>query len=225
MVKWSALKRMPTATANTVNGKYLCTYPEGDVVDPNSADHPANGGNANGSTTDDILDQQDLTDNTPEAQSVQQIVKETGIRQQAEIQAESDNPSSSFSGFECDKAVSCTGDAIQCAIARIEKKQLCLSEYNDSDIQGIISSNSQMAPLGTLPGDSLDIHVGDFLETDEYVTSDNQCPDPISFSVLGTEYHISLNPLCDLASYISYFILFATWFSMSVILAKSLGNG
>ncbi|KEI70312.1 virulence factor TspB C-terminal domain-related protein [Endozoicomonas elysicola] len=208
-----------------VNGEYLCTYPEGDVVDPNSVDHPANGGNANGSTTDDILDQQDLTDNTPEAQSVQQIVKETGIRQQAEKQAEKDNPKSAFSGFECDKEVTCSGDAVQCAIARMEKKQLCLSEFNDSEISTIISSNTNMSPLGTLPGDTLEVHVDDFLETDEYVSSDNQCPDPIGFNVLGTDYDIALNPLCDLASYISYFIIFATWFSMSVVLAKSLGNG
>ncbi|WP_245673242.1 virulence factor TspB C-terminal domain-related protein [Endozoicomonas ascidiicola] len=208
-----------------VNGEYLCTYPEGDKVDPDSVDHPINGGNANGQTHDDILDQQDLTENTPEAQTVKQIVKETGIRQQAEKQAESDNPSSSISGLGCDKEVSCTGDAIQCAIARIQKKQLCLSEFNESDINSIISGNSEMSPLGTLPGDTLEVHVDDFLETDEYVTSDNQCPDPLSYTVLGVEYEIILNPLCDLASYISYFITFATWFSMSVVLAKSMGTG
>ncbi|WP_299735558.1 virulence factor TspB C-terminal domain-related protein [uncultured Endozoicomonas sp.] len=208
-----------------VNGEYLCTYPEGNKVDPDSVDHPINGGNANGLTHDDILDQQDLTENTPEAQSVKQIVKETGIRQQAEKQAESDNPSSSISGLGCDKEVSCTGDAIQCAIARIQKKQLCLSEFNESDINSIISGNSEMSPLGTLPGDTLEVHVDDFLETDEYVTSDNQCPDPLSYTVLGVEYEIILNPLCDLASYISYFITFATWFSMSVVLAKSMGTG
>ncbi len=208
-----------------VNGEYLCTYPEGDVVDPNSVDHPANGGNANGNSTDDILDQQDLTDNSPEAQTVQHIVKETGIRQQAEKQAESDNPKSAFSGFECDKEVTCSGDAIQCAIARMEKKQLCLSEYNDGEISSIISNNPNMTPLGSLPGDTLEIHVEDFLDTEEYVTSDNQCPDPISFTVLGAEFEFALTPLCDLASYISWFILFATWFSMAVILAKSLGSG
>ncbi len=208
-----------------VNGEYLCTYPEGDIVDPNSVDHPANGGNANGNSTDDILDQQDLTDNTPEAQTVQGIVKETGIRQQAEIQAENDNPKSAFSGFECDKEVTCSGDAIQCAIARMEKKQLCLSEYNDGEINSIISNNPNMSPLGSLRGDTLEIHVEDFLDTEEYVTSDNQCPDPIGFTVLGAEYEFVLTPLCDLASYISWFILFATWFSMAVILAKSLGNG
>ncbi|WP_422468073.1 virulence factor TspB C-terminal domain-related protein [Endozoicomonas sp. ALC013] len=208
-----------------VNGEYLCVYPEGNKVDPDSVDHPANGGNANGKTNDDILDQQDLAENTQEAQSVKQIVRETGIRQQAEKQAESNNPKSAFSGLGCDKEVTCTGDAIQCAIARMQKKQLCLSEFNDSEISSIISSHSDMSPLGSLPGDTLEIHVDDFLETDEYVTSDNQCPEPIGFSVLGAEYEIVLTPLCDLASYISWFILFATWFSMSVVLAKSLGNG
>lgn len=208
-----------------VKGEYLCVYPEGDKIDAASADHPGNGGNANGNSADDILDPDDLINNTPEAQTVQQIVREQAVVQQASEQAETDHPTSSFSGIECDKTVSCSGDAIQCAIARLEKKQLCLSQFNDSEIQQIISSNDQMAPLGTLPGDTLDIHVDDFLETDEYVSSDQQCPEPLSFAVLGQEYEIALTPLCDLASYISWFILFATWFSMSVILAKSLGNG
>ncbi len=208
-----------------VNGEYLCTYPEGDKVDPDSVDHPINGGNANGQTHDDILDQQDLTENSPEAQSVKQIVKETGIRQQAEKQAESDNPSSSIAGLGCDKEVSCTGDAIQCAIARMQKKQLCLSEFNEGDINSIISGNDQMSPLGTLPGDTLEIHVDDFLDTEEYVSSDSQCPDSATFTLLGTEHEFVLTPLCDLASYISWFIQLTTWFSMSVILAKSLGNG
>ncbi|WP_419833345.1 virulence factor TspB C-terminal domain-related protein [Endozoicomonas atrinae] len=208
-----------------VNGDYLCTYPDGDKVSPDSVDHPSNGGNANGQTHDDLLDPQDITDNSPEAQQVQQIVKESAIRQQAEKQAESDNPSSSISGLGCDKEVACTGDAIQCAIARIQKKQLCLSEFNGSQINGLISGNTNMSPLGSLPGDTLEVHVEDFLETDEYVTSDSQCPDPIGYTVLGVEYEIALNPLCDLASYISYFITFATWFSMSVVLAKSMGNG
>lgn len=208
-----------------VNGEYLCTYPDGDKVDPDSVDHPANGGNANGQTNDDILDPRDITDNSLEAQQVRQIVRETGIRQQAEKQSESDNPSSSISGLGCDKGVACTGDAIQCAIARLQKKQLCLSEFSNSEITPIINDNSEMSPLGTLPGDTFEVHVDDFLDTEEYVTSDNQCPEPISYTVLGVEYEIALNPLCDLASYISYFITFATWFSMSVVLAKSLGNG
>ncbi|WP_422411864.1 MULTISPECIES: virulence factor TspB C-terminal domain-related protein [unclassified Endozoicomonas] len=121
--------------------------------------------------------------------------------------------------------MACTGDAIQCAIARIQKKQLCLSEFNDSEISSTINDNSDMSPLGTLPGDTFEVHVDDFLDTDVYVTSDNQCPDPISYTVLGVEYEIVLNPLCDLAGYIYYFITFATWFSMSILLAKSLGNG
>ncbi|OED47185.1 hypothetical protein ACH42_03285 [Endozoicomonas sp. (ex Bugula neritina AB1)] len=207
-----------------VKGEYLCVYPEGNKIDSASVDHPGNGGNANGDDKDDILDQQDLTENSPHAQSVKNLVAETNAKNIAQKQADNDLPKTAFSGIECDKTVSCTGDAIQCAMARMQKKQLCLSEFNESEVQKIISDNPQMSPLGTLAGDNLEIHVDDFLDTEEYVTADNQCPEPLSFSVLGTEYQIALTPLCDLASYISYFILFATWFSMAVILAKSLST-
>lgn len=217
-------KKNAYSNCKYINGEYLCVYPEGNKIDSASVDHPGNGGNANGDDSDDILDQQDLTDNTPHAQAVKSMVSETNAQQIAQNQAENDNPSSSFSGIECDKTVSCSGDAIQCAMARMQKKQLCLSQFNESEVQKIINDNPQMSPLGTLAGDNLEIHVEDFLDTEEYVSADNQCPEPLSFAVLGTEYQIALTPLCDLASYISYFILFATWFSMSVILAKSLST-
>ena len=213
-----------SSSCKLVAGEPLCVYPEGDKIAPDSVDHPNNGGNANRNSNDDFLDQQDLVNNTPEAQAVQEVVKETQIKQIAQKQAENDNPSSSFSGIECDKSVSCSGDAIQCAIARIQKKQLCLSEFNESEIKQIIDSNPQMSPLGSLADDNLEIDVADLLETEEYVTTDNQCPEPLTYSVLGVEYEIVMTPLCDLASYISYFVLFATWFSMAVILAKSLGT-
>ena len=213
-----------SSSCKLVAGEPLCVYPEGDKIDPDSVDHPNNGGNANRNSNDDFLDQQDLVNNTPEAQAVQEVVKETQIKQIAQKQAENDNPSSSFSGIECDKSVSCSGDAIQCAIARIQKKQLCLSEFNESEIKQIIDSNPQMSPLGSLADDNLEIDVADLLETEEYVTTDNQCPEPLTYSVLGVEYEIVMTPLCDLASYISFFVLFATWFSMAVILAKSLGT-
>ena len=208
-----------------VNGEPLCVYPDGDKVDPDSPDHPSNGGNANRNSSDDILDNQDIANNTPEAQAVQEAVKDTQTRHIAKQQAESDNPTSSFSGIECDKAVSCTGDAIQCAIARLQKKQLCLSEFNQSEVQKIIDSNPLMSPLGSQADDNLEINVADLLDTEEYVSTDEQCPEPLTFAVMGVDYQIVMTPLCDLAGYISYFILFATWFSMAVILAKSLGAG
>ena len=208
-----------------VNGESLCVYPKGNIISLASPDHPANGGNGDQNETNDILDPLDISENTAEAQTIKQIVSETRLRQQVQKQAENDNPSSSFSGIECDKEVSCSGDPVQCAIARIEKKQLCMSEYNESEVQQIINDNPLMSPLGTLPGDTLEVHVEDFLETEGYISADNQCPEPLSFNVLGAEYHIVLTPICDLAVYISYFILFATWFSMSVLLAKALGAG
>lgn len=193
-----------SSSCKLVAGEPLCVYPEGDKIDPDSADHPSNGGNANRNNTDDILDPQDLVNNTPEAQAVQQVVKETQIKQIAQKQAENDNPTSSFSGIECDKSVACSGDAIQCAIARMQKKQLCLSEFNESEVKSIIDSNPLMSPLGSLPDDNLEIDVADLLETEEYVSTDEQCPEPLTYSVLGTEYQISMTPLCDLAS--SYLI-------------------
>lgn len=216
-----------TASSNCrqVNGERLCVYPDGEKVDPESPDHPSNGGNANRNTGGDILDSQDLVDNTPEAQAVQKTVKDTQTKHIAQQQAETDNPSSSFTGFECDKSVSCTGDAIQCAIARMQKKQLCLSEFNESEVQKIINDNPQMSPLGSLADDNLEIDVADLLDTEEYVSTDEQCPEPLTFAVMGVDYQIVMTPLCDLAGYISCFILFATWFSMAVILAKSLGAG
>ena len=81
-----------------------------------------------------------------------------------------------------------------------------------------------MSPLGSLPDEHLEIDVADYLDTEQYVSSYNQCPEPLTFSVMGREYQIIMTPLCDLAETISYFILFATWFSMAIILAKTLGS-
>ena len=116
-----------------LNGEQFCTYSDGVKVDSDSADHPANGGNANGNNKDDFLDQADLDNNTPEAEAAKKTISDSRAKHIADKQAEIDDPSSSFSGIECDKTVSCSGDAIQCAIARIQKKQLCLSEFNQSE--------------------------------------------------------------------------------------------
>ncbi|OED44140.1 hypothetical protein ACH42_08300 [Endozoicomonas sp. (ex Bugula neritina AB1)] len=204
-----------------VEGEYLCVYPEGNKIDSASVDHPGNGGNANGNDKDDILDQQDLDQNTPLAQNVKNIVNETNIKKVTEKQAENDNPKSAVSGIECDKAINCTGDPVQCVIARYEKQQACLFEYQESELQQLVDANPNSKPLGFYESDITTIDIEGLISDDGRFTETNSCPDSLSFAVYGKVFSIGFDPMCDLAGYIRYFILFATWFSAAVLIAKS----
>lgn len=204
-----------------VNGEHLCLYPEGDKVDENSVDHPDNGGNANRNIQDDILDQEDLDQNTPQAQHTQTIIRETIIKQAAQKQAENDNPSSAVSGIECDKAMNCTGDAVQCVIARYEKQQACLFELQTTELHQQIDANPATKPLGSYESDTTLIDLEGMISEDGRFVESASCPEPMSFAVYGKDFAISFDPMCDLAGYIRYFILFATWFSVAVLIAKS----
>ncbi len=207
-----------------VNGEYLCAYFDGSLVDNSTPDHPGNGGNGDGNPNNDALDQQDITSDTPLAQDVKKAALEGKIQQQVQRQDEKDQPKSIVTGEGCDKSVSCTGDAIQCAMLRLEKKRFCKNELNASDIKSIIDGNPLMSPLGSLASDNLTIDVESLLETEDYVSADEQCPEPLGFAVMGNQFAIDLTLMCDFAGYISYFILFCTWFSMTVLIARSLTN-
>lgn len=204
-----------------VDGERLCIYPDGVKIDTASVDHPDNGGNANRNDKDDILDQADLDQNTPQAQNVKSIVNDTHIRQQAEKQADTDNPKSAVSGIECDKALNCTGDAVQCAIARYEKQQSCLMEYKQSDLQQLVDTNPNSKPLGTYESDTTVIDLEGLISEEGRFVEASTCPESLSFTVFGKAFFITFDPMCDLAGYIRYFILFATWFSVAVLIAKS----
>ena len=215
------IQKSEQTRCSLVNGERLCVYPEGEAIDIGSVDHPDNGGNGDGDSSNDILDEQDLTDNSLTAQQVKDIVQQAIAKQQAEKQAEQDNPKSAVSGIECDRTMNCTGDPVQCAIAQYEKRQACLHEYKASSIQQMIDGNPNSKPLGAYESDTTVIDVENLITDDGRFTETASCPEPLSFSVKNSDFTISLDPMCDLAGYIRYFILFATWFSIAVVIAKS----
>ncbi|MRI32692.1 hypothetical protein EOPP23_06790 [Endozoicomonas sp. OPT23] len=215
------IKKSVQSSCTFVNGERLCVYPEGEAIDIASVDHPDNGGNGDGNNNNDILDEQDLSDNSLTAQQVKAIVEEAVAKQQAQKQADRDNPKSAVSGIECDRTLNCTGDPVQCAIAQYEKRQACLSEYKESTIQQMIDANPNTKPLGAFESDTTVVDVENMLSDEGRFTEMNSCPEPLSFGVLEKSFSISLDPMCELAGYIRYFILFATWFSIAVIIAKS----
>jgi hypothetical protein len=114
---------------------------------------------------------------------------------------------SSVGGEACDVSVECSGDAIQCAILRAQKKATC--DYEKENNYDLVKQ--EIATKAAGESYSLDDEEFDF--SNQFSTGSRflptGCPSPRSFYVssFNKTYQIKYDPICDFAGTLSYIVV------------------
>lgn len=105
---------------------------------------------------------------------------------------------STFNAPSCDSAPACSGDAVQCAQAKLAFELKCLATKDD-DYQkyakGVLGGNDPLSSNMPDPKNPTEIPVGTLNTSEIFAAS---CPTNPQFQVFGKSYQLKLQPLCDL---------------------------
>jgi len=111
---------------------------------------------------------------------------------------EEEKPDSSVGGEACDSTLSCEGDAVQCAILRKQKEQVCMWQYGSlekAQIETTLSGPDYELKEETLPVSGL------FLEAvNKGRWLPQSCPSPERFTVMGRQFEMSYELICRFAT-------------------------
>tara|TARA_R110000751_G_scaffold82220_3_gene165513 strand:- start:5498 stop:6952 length:1455 start_codon:yes stop_codon:yes gene_type:complete len=129
---------------------------------------------------------------------------------------------SEIAGLQCEAAVSCSGDAIQCAIAKTQKDTKCI-------LQDAFDYSSQKTDVETV------------FQGDEYVIEDEEidipsfigqgarflpatCPAPIPMSLSGKTYSLDTQPFCTFATDLSFLIVAFATLAAALYIGRAFGG-
>lgn len=132
----------------------------------------------------------------------------------------------SASGTDCGTSLSCTGDAVGCAIARIQKDFSCRTQEG-SDFPAQKDALKQL--IGDpqfAPEPDTEINVGElFNRGTRFLPA--ACPPPKSLSLItngGRAFEISYDPLCQLATDLGYLIVVAASIFYAIYVGRAAGG-
>lgn len=130
---------------------------------------------------------------------------------------EGDDNGSVYHGSACDQTPRCEGDPVQCAIALTSFKAACLAEAtsdffdigSQSDEQELIDAVANGEDLSGISNPS----TFDLNNLDQTRFSfASTCPADISLTIIGLVIPISMQPLCDIALLLGYFLVLGSLF-------------
>ena len=130
------------------------------------------------------------------------------------------------SGTDCGTSLSCTGDAVGCAIARIQKDFSCRTKEGgdfpaQKDALKQLLGDPQLAPEP-----DTEINVGElFNRGTRFLPA--ACPPPKSLSLItngGRAFEISYDPLCQLATDLGYLIVVAASIFYAIYVGRAAGG-
>ena len=136
------------------------------------------------------------------------------------------NDNGSASGTDCGTSLSCTGDAVGCAIARIQKDFSCRTKEGSDfpaqkDALKQLIGDPQFAPEA-----DKEINVADlFNKGTRFLPA--ACPPPKSLSLItngGRAFEISYDPLCQLATDLGYLIVVAASIFYAIYVGRAAGG-
>ena len=130
---------------------------------------------------------------------------------------------SKISGMQCESAVSCSGDAIQCAIAKEDKETKCIlrdAYHFDDTTKNAITSTFQGEDYVM---EEEDIDIPSFIgERARFLPS--TCPAPIAIALSGKTYNLQTQPFCNFALDISYLIVAFSTLGAALYIGRAFGG-
>lgn len=113
-------------------------------------------------------------------------------------EGEEEVPESSVGGEACSADLSCQGDAVQCAILRKQKEQVCMWKYGSlekAQVEATLSGPDYELKEETLPVSGL------FMEAmNKGRWLPHSCPAPERFTVMGRQFEMSYELICRFAT-------------------------
>lgn len=130
------------------------------------------------------------------------------------------------SGMECNVGLACSGDAIQCATLRFQKDEYCANQKamdypsQEGDIKDFLNQPEYKAE----PDEEVDLG-SMFSECTRFLPSG--CPSPESVALTtagGRTFQFTYEPLCQLATDLSYLIVAAAGIFFAVYVGRAAGG-
>jgi hypothetical protein len=127
----------------------------------------------------------------------------------------------SVAGEACEAELKCEGDVIQCAILRKNKEQLCAWDYATvkAEIETAVAGESYQLVTQSV---SLGNAFSEGSNGSRWLSAG--CPASRSFSVSGSSFSLSWQPVCDFASTLSYIIVAMAGIFFAVYVGRGLGG-
>ncbi|MDA8482621.1 hypothetical protein NNO07_06030 [Pseudomonas resinovorans] len=145
----------------------------------------------------------------------------------AKEEEEQEEGESSASGLQCEQAIACEGDAIQCAILQQEKEQKCAAEeLNDfaghkGEIEGFLAEADPGNP------ESPQVQVPSFIQSGARWLPSNSCPADKTVNLRsggGKTLAFSYEPLCAAASDLSYVFVALAGIAAALYVGRAFGG-
>ncbi|MCY1290763.1 hypothetical protein D9M70_399230 [compost metagenome] len=140
---------------------------------------------------------------------------------------EQEENESSASGLQCEQAIACEGDAIQCAILQQEKAQKCAAEeLNDfaghkDDIEGFLADADPGNP------ESPQLQVPSFIDSGARWLPSGTCPADQSLNLQtlgGRSFSLSFEPLCAAVNDLSYVLVAIAAVAAALYVGRAFGG-
>ena len=129
---------------------------------------------------------------------------------------------SEIAGLQCEAAVSCSGDAIQCAIAKTQKDTKCI-------LQDAFDYSSQKSDVETVfqgeafVMDTEEIDIPSFIgQGARFLPS--TCPAPIPLALSGKTLQLETQPFCTFANDLSYLIVAFATLAAALYIGRAFGG-
>jgi hypothetical protein len=133
-----------------------------------------------------------------------------------------EKPVSEIAGLQCEAAVSCSGDAIQCAIAKTQKDTKCI-------LQDAFDYPSQKTDVETafqgeaFVMDTEEIDIPSFIgQGARFLPS--TCPAPIPLALSGKTLQLETQPFCTFANDLSYLIVAFATLAAALYIGRAFGG-
>ena len=133
-----------------------------------------------------------------------------------------DDDKPTVTGDACGSELKCSGDAIQCAILKKNKEQLCQWNYDATTKQQIESTaDGAQYKLGE---STVSVGTGftDGTSASRWLSS--SCPSPKRFSAMGKSYQLSWQPVCDFSTSLAPLIVAMAGIFFAVYVGRGLGG-
>ena len=153
---------------------------------------------------------------------VDTVVEKEDTAEDSEQKPEEEEAVSEIAGLQCEAAIACSGDAIQCAIASTQKDTKCLLQESldfptqQSEITSIFQGDDFVL-------DEEEIDIPSFIgQGSRFLPS--TCPAPISLPLSGKTLQLDTQPFCTFANDLSFLIVAFATLASALYVGRAFGG-
>lgn len=162
------------------------------------------------------------TETKVNGQTTETTVEKEDTAEDSEQKPEEEEAVSEIAGLQCEAAIACSGDAIQCAIASTQKDTKCLLQESldfptqQSEITSIFQGDDFVL-------DEEEIDIPSFIgQGSRFLPS--TCPAPISLPLSGKTLQLDTQPFCTFANDLSFLIVAFATLASALYVGRAFGG-